>query len=103
MASEIHVGDIGTQLIVAVYDDGDIVNISGALSKTIILKKPDDSVSNKSASLLTDGTDGKMVYTSVAGDFDQVGKYKIQGQVIFASGTFYTGIGSFSVNCNLGD
>lgn len=103
MASEIHVGDIGTQLIVAVYDDGDIVNISGALATVIILKKPDSNVYNKSASLLTDGTDGKMVYTSVAGDFDQAGKYKIQGQVTMTSGTFYTGVGNFTVNCNLGD
>ena len=41
MSSQIHVGDIGTQLIVAVLDDKEIVDISEALSLSIILQKPD--------------------------------------------------------------
>ena len=32
MSSQIHVGDIGTQLIVAVFDDNEIVDISEAFT-----------------------------------------------------------------------
>lgn len=102
MSSQIHVGDVGTQLIVTVYDDGEIVDISGASSLVIIFKKPDGTVDTKFASLYTDGLDGKMVYTVINEDFfDAPGNYKIQGKVIIAGGTYYTSTGTFKVHCNL--
>jgi len=101
MSSQIHVGDIGTQLIVTVYDDGEIVDISGASSLVIILKKPDGTNHTKTANLYTDGTDGKMVYVSVVGDFSEPGNFKIQGKVTLAGGIYYTSIGTFKVHCNL--
>ncbi len=36
MASEIHVGDVGTQLIMTVKDDGVVVDISSASSLSVI-------------------------------------------------------------------
>lgn len=101
MASEIHVNDIGTQFIVTVKDDGAVVDISSATSLVIIFKKPDQTTSNKTATLYTDGTDGKMTYSTVSGDLNQAGNYKIQGKVTLSGGVYYTSIGSFKVHCNL--
>jgi hypothetical protein len=44
-----------------------------------------------------------MYYDAVAGDLDEVGKYKLQGKVYLGggSGTFHTDIHSFQVHCNL--
>jgi hypothetical protein len=101
MASEIHVDDIGTQLIMTVKDDGEVVDISGASTLTVVIKKPDGISYTKTGTLLTDGTDGNMYYTSVDGDFNVAGNYKIQGIVVLSNGTFYTSISSFKVFCNL--
>lgn len=101
MASEIHVNDIGTQLIMTVKDDGEIVDISGATLLQVILKKPDGQTYTKTGTLYTNGTDGKMYYTSIGGDFSAAGNYKIQGKVTIPGGTYYTSISDFKVYCNL--
>lgn len=101
MASEIHVNDIGTQLIMTVKDDGAIVDISGATLLQVILKKPDGQTYTKTGTLYTNGTDGKMYYISVNGDFSAAGNYKIQGKVTIPGGTYYTSISDFKVYCNL--
>ena len=101
MASEIHVGDVGTQLIMTVKDDGVVVDISNASSLSVIIKKPDGVNYTKTGTLLNDGADGKMYYTSVSGDFNAAGNYKIQGIVTLSGGTFYTSISTFKVFCNL--
>jgi|SRR6056300_308722 hypothetical protein len=101
MASEIHVGDVGTQLIMTVKDDGVVVDISSASSLSVIIKKPDGVNYTKTGTLLNDGTDGKMYYISVNGDFNAAGNYKIQGIVTLSGGTFYTSISTFKVFCNL--
>lgn len=101
MASQIHVGDVGTQLIMTVKDDGVVVDISSASTLDVIIKKPDGENYTKSGQLSTDGTDGKMYYTSVSGDFNAAGNYKLQGRVVLASGTYYTSVSDFKVYCNL--
>lgn len=101
MSSQIHINDIGTELIVTIKDDGAVVDISGASTMTIVIKKPDGESLTKTASLYTDGTDGKMEYITQSGDIDQAGLYKIQGIVVLDSGTFHTSISSFQVHCNL--
>jgi len=101
MASEIHVGDIGTQLIVTIKDDGVVVDISSASLLQFILKKPDGQSYTKSGTLYTNGTDGKMYFVSISGDFNAPGNYKLQGKVVLATGTYYTSISNFKVYCNL--
>jgi 5-hydroxyisourate hydrolase-like protein (transthyretin family) len=101
MASQIHVGDIGTTLIVTVLEDGAIVDISSATSLEITIKKPNGTTETKTGVFTTDGTDGRMQYISIAGDFDQPGNYRIQGKVDITGGTYYTSVGSFKVHCNL--
>lgn len=101
MASEIHVGDVGTQLIMTVKDDGAVVDISAASDLDVIIRKPDGVSHTKSGTLYTDGTDGKMYYTSISGDFADAGNYKLQGKVVLSGGTYYTSVSNFKVHCNI--
>lgn len=101
MSNEIHVGDIGTLLIVTITDDDQVVDLSTATEITIIIKKPNGISYEKTASYYTDGTDGNITYTSVDGDFDAPGNYKIQGRVQINGGTFHSEVSTFKVHCNI--
>jgi len=103
MPSQIQVDDIGTRLKVTIVDDDVAVDISAASLREITLKKPDDSIVTRTASVIGDGssTSGVMYYDIVSGDLDQPGLYKIQGKVSIPSGTFNTAVGTFKVHCNL--
>ena len=100
-SNEIHVGDIGTTLQLTFKDDGSVVDISSASNIYIILQGPDDNASQKTASLVNDGTDGKAKYVTVSGDIDTAGTWKIQGKVIFASTTYHSDVHNFTVYKNL--
>jgi len=103
MASEIHQDDIGTRFLITVKDDGVVVDISNASLRELTFKKPSDTTITRTASILGDGSSesGVMYYDSIAGDLDEVGNYKLQGQVALTSGTYSTDIYTFPVNCNL--
>lgn len=101
MASEIHVNDVGTKFLATIKDDGEVVDISSAISITMIFKKPDDEVVQKAGTLDSDGTDGKVFYSTVVGDLDEAGQYKLQAKVVLSTGTYFTDIYSFQVHCNL--
>ena len=77
-ASEIHVGNIGTRFSITIQEGGSSINISGATTKDVIFRKPDDEVIVRSGVLTGDGTDGKMYYDTVSGDLDEAGHYKLQ-------------------------
>ena len=101
MASQIQEGDIGTKLLITITDDGSVVNISSASNLSIFIKKPDGSVLNRSGTLETNGTDGKMYYATIYGDIDTAGIYKIQGHVTLLNGSFFTSTATFKVYRNL--
>lgn len=98
-----HKNDVGTRLLITVKDDGEPVDISTAISRQVILKRPDDSIVNRSASVFQDGsaTSGVMYYDTILGDFSEAGIYKLQGKLITASGTYFTDLYTFKVQCNL--
>ena len=101
-ANEVHQNDIGTKFLVTIKDGSDAVNVASATStKQIIFKKPSGTSMTKTASFNSDGTDGKIYYTVVADDLDEVGTYEIQGKVVITDGTFYTDIQTFKVHRNL--
>ena len=101
MASEIHMNDIGTQFILTIKDqDGAVVNLASSLTKEIIFLKPDLSSHTKTASFVTDGSDGKIYYTAASGDIEQDGFWRIQGRVTFASGSWSTNTTQFIVYPN---
>jgi hypothetical protein len=105
MAS-IHVGDIGTELVVVIVDENgaavDVSNVSNTL--TIYLKKPGaaGAVLTKSASLDTTGTNGKIKWVTIAGDLDIDGLWTIQGYVQMVGGQKWcSDEGTFRVKPNL--
>jgi hypothetical protein len=102
MTCGIHVGDIGTQFRVTVQDcNSTAINISDATETYIIFKKPDGSTVTKTATFLTDGSDGKIRYTAASGDLDTVGSWKIQSYIVTPSGSWHSEFETFKVLRNL--
>lgn len=95
----IHVGDIGTTLVMTCTDNGVAVDISLAVPAVMFLLPPDGSGISKPASFTTDGTDGQMEIT--ASEWIQAGEWKAQGFVIMPSGTFRGDINRFCVEASL--
>jgi hypothetical protein len=103
MAAELHVGDIGTQFIFTLKDQDDaVVNISAATTLQVLFRKPSCTLLTRDATLYTDGTDGKFIYTTVSGDFDEAGSYKIQGYVVISSNEWHTNYFTEKVHRNIG-
>jgi len=82
------VGDIGVE-IYALYRERDYLgrlldsDISGATTLEIILEAPDNVQTVHTASFLTDGTDGVLLFTTtLAADLSVVGTWKSWGHVI---------------------
>ena len=103
MSSEIHVGDIGTAFVATVMDGTSVVDVSSATVKQIYMQKPDgaSTVLTKDCLFYTDGTDGKIIYTTVAGDLDTAGVWRMQAFVTLTSGSWHSDIISVRVHPNL--
>ncbi len=110
MASEIHVGDIGTVFEVTLKDEGnspEIVDISTATTKELLFKAPSGTTLTKTAAFTTDGTDGKLEYTTTsATDLMMEGNWQIQAHIILGSASpkdaeWHSDIGSFRCHPNL--
>jgi hypothetical protein len=96
------VGDIGTKIISQIVDqDGEIIPIGSAISMLMKLSKPNGTVVQKTPTLLTDGTDGKLVYSTLANDIDIDGTWKSQSWVQLPGGSWHTSIEIFDVEPNL--
>jgi len=101
VANEIHVDDVGTTFQLTFKDDGSIVDISSASAVQMLLMGPNDTAVTKTATLVTDGTDGKAKYVIVADDLDTAGTWKIQGKVTFATTIYHSDVHTFTVYKNL--
>ena len=101
MTDEIHVDDIGTQFEITIKDGDNLVNLSAATDMTIIFQKPDKITIEKIATLLTDGTDGRMKYSTIVGDLNIAGNWKIQAKVSLPAGVWKSDISEFKVYKNL--
>lgn len=95
------VDDIKVRLKVTIIEDDAALDISTATVKSIIFQKPDGTVLTKTATFLTDGTDGIIYYDTIAGDLDQSGVYKVQGAVSIGGGSYKGSKSTFKVHCNL--
>lgn len=101
MAQEIHLNDVGTVFELTATDGGVVVNLSTASVKQIIFAKPSGATLTQNASFVTDGTDGKVKYTTVAGDLDMLGNWQVQLYVELATGKWKSNIQRFRVYGNL--
>jgi hypothetical protein len=99
-ANEIHKNDVGTEFRITILEDAAAVNVA-ASTNYIKFSKPDNTVVTQSGSLYTDGTDGIIKYTSVSGDLDTVGTWKLQAFIDFGATEFYSDISTFKVHKNL--
>ena len=101
MAS-IYLNDWGTVFEVTLVDElAAAVDVSTATTQEIVFRKPDGTVETKTSTFTNTGTDGKIEYTTVAGDLDVAGRWTIQGHVILPTGDFRSAIGEFHVRENV--
>jgi len=101
MQNEIHRLDVGTVFEVTLMDGSSVVNISTATTKEIYFQLPNGTKLTKSASFTTDGTDGKLRYTTVADDLSLAGGWRIQAHIITPAGQWRSDLGKFKVYENL--
>jgi hypothetical protein len=100
--SNLHVGDIGSVIELTITDqDGNAVDISGATTKEIHLEKPGNVDVAKDGVFKTDGTDGVLKYTTIAGDLSATGLLKAQAYVVLPTGTWKSTVATFYVDANL--
>ena len=90
--ANIHKNDVGTVIEVIIKDEDNVaIDVSAATVKTIRLRNPAGTVMEKTAVFVTDGTDGKIKYTTVDGDLDATGDWRTQAYIEIGSTVkFYT-------------
>lgn len=81
--------------------DSNIVDVSLASTKEIVLKSTSGLVLTKTASFFTDGSDGWITYTTISGDIDAAGRWYIQGHVTLPTGDFHSAVEPFQVSTNI--
>lgn len=106
MSSEIHVNDVGTQFLITVVDsDNNPMDISSAIQKEVIFKKPSGALVTLPATFYTTGADGKIYYVSQDNDLDEIGAWKIQCHVVTSGdgqmANWHTNFSAFKVHRNL--
>jgi hypothetical protein len=79
---------IGVAVIGTITEDGLFQNVATVSTKTLVFRKPDVActVVSKTATFVTDGTDGKIQYITEALFLDTVGVWECQGYVVFPGG-----------------
>lgn len=97
----VHQSDVGTVFELTIVDqDSAVVDISTA-TRQILFEKPSGATLTKTAALVTDGTDGKMKYVTIAGDLTPAGFWFVQGVVTIGLNTWHTDALAFTVLPNL--
>lgn len=99
----IHVGDVGTVFELTITEkNGTVVDVSSAETLVIHFQKPNKTKLARTAVLTTDGKDGKIQYTTVAGDIMSTGVWQFQGYAVFsASEKFSSEVAEFPVMPNI--
>ena len=99
----IHVGDVGTIIRLTITEDDDTtaVNVSTASVKKFYFLKLDGTKLAKTAEFNTDGVDGKLKYTAIAGDIDTAGRWQVQAYVEIGAAKYYSTKTTFTVHSNL--
>ena len=101
---EIHVGDVGTNFVVILYDpNSELVDLSGATDITVRFRNPSGESADKEAELFSDGTDGKILYVLEDGDIDISGTWSYQVIVTTVTGLWHTNIVNFTVYPNIAE
>jgi hypothetical protein len=88
-AEKIHQGDVGTVIELLILQAGTNTpeDVSDATTITVRVETKGGTVTEHVGSFVTDGADGLIKFTSVAGTFGVAGEAKIQGYLENAGGT----------------
>lgn len=94
--------DVGIVFELTVKDEGAfVVDLSSATTIELIFRDPDGTSVTQTATFTTDGSDGKIQYTTLAGDLDVVGLWSWQGHVVIGTSDWRTSSNEFRVLPNL--
>lgn len=103
--NEVHLNDEGTVFRATIKEINGgaavAIDISNAITKTLIFVKPSGAKVTQTAAFTNTGTDGKMQYTVVSGDLDELGWWTMQGYVKTPAGEWHTNLQQFKVYENL--
>jgi hypothetical protein len=100
----VHNGDFGTEYLINIEENGSALDISAYVGQTIEMYfKPPAGASRKTvtAAMKTDGTNGQVTYTSIAGIIDAVGLWKIEVHLAKTGSDFGSQVGEFEVQARL--
>jgi hypothetical protein len=101
MTNQIHKLDIGRKFRITVGNNGTPINISTATTKSIIFQRPDGRAITQTATFDSDGSDGKIYYTTIANDLDREGTWKIQAFISMGGNALRTQWTTFVVYSNI--
>ena len=94
-------GAIGVTFQLTITENGSALDVSGATTKRFDFKKPDGTVVPKEAVFVSDGTDGKLKYVSLADDIDTKGVWRLQAYLVIGTFTGYSAMVDFTVKPNV--
>lgn len=101
-AFQMQENDEGTRITLVVRDDDlAIVDIGDATTLQVNFHNPSGTLTQKTGTLTSDGSDGKYYYDTEAGFITPSGDWKVQGYIVTPAGEWHTEIFDFKVKSNL--
>lgn len=81
------VGDIGATLTATIIDPSTNAakDISAATTMEFHVRKPAATTDTFTCTFTSDGTDGKIYYTTVSGDIDMAGTWTLEARIVSGS------------------
>ncbi len=96
------VGDVGVEIELTIVDSSGVaVNVSSASTKQIIFRYNATTSFTGTAASVTDGSNGKIKYTTTGSDFTAAGVWSAQARIITPTKDFRTSITTFAVGAQL--
>ena len=90
---KVFIGDTGTNIILTIKNQDDtVIDVSTATTHEIKMRRAAGTKVTKTSSFTTDGTDGKIQFTSLATDFSVRGVYKFQAHIVDGGADYHTTI-----------
>ena len=94
------VGAAGVTITLTVTEKCVPADLSAAAYMAFIFRRPSGSSFVRSVTLETDGKDGKLIYTTEAGDLDEAGEWQVQARVTLGGFDGPTEVVKFLVDAN---
>jgi hypothetical protein len=82
---ELHVGDVGTEIVISLVDGTTPVDLTALTSAVIKVQRPDRTSVDIAASVLGAVADGKLVGVVPSGTFTTRGNYSFQAYLIMGA------------------